>query len=123
MKKIKICFTLTCRNIFNIPDALKYRGLTADRLRKLGVDSVDVDRINEEGFLYSEDDHLKVLEKSRAEEVDSLMLFHCNFGTDGAQSGNITAMLGLFRDRAYFRTTSALCQALQTPFWTIRASP
>lgn len=123
MKKIKICFALTRRNISNVPDTLKYRDLTAGQLRKLGVDSVDIDRINEEGFLYSVDDHLKVLEKSRSEEVDSLMMSHCNFGTDGVQLGNITDVLGLSSNGTYFRTSPALFHAPQTPFWTIRASP
>ena len=82
MKPIRIGFAPTRRSIFSAPDAVKYRNLTADRLRELGVDFVDIDDINEEGLLYSEDDRLKILEKFKAAGVDGLMLPHCNFGTE-----------------------------------------
>lgn len=82
MAHIKLGFAPTRRSIFSAPDAIKYRGLTAQRLRELGVDFVDIDDINEEGLLYSEDDRLKIVEKFRAEGVDGLLLAHCNFGTE-----------------------------------------
>lgn len=59
MSHIKIGFAPTRRSIFPAPDAIKYRGLTAERLRELGVDFVDIDDINEEGLLYDENDRLK----------------------------------------------------------------
>ena len=40
MKKIKLGFAPTRRSIFSAPDAVKYRGLTAQRLKELGVDFV-----------------------------------------------------------------------------------
>ena len=76
MQPIKLGFAPTRRSIFSAPDAVKYRGLTADRLRELGVDFVDIDDINEEGLLYSEDDRLRILEKFKAAGVDGLMLPH-----------------------------------------------
>ena len=79
---IKLGFAPTRRSIFSAPDAVKYRGLTAQRLRELGVEFVDIDDINEEGLLYSEDDRLKILEKFKAAGVDGLFLPHCNFGTE-----------------------------------------
>lgn len=82
MKHIRIGFAPTRRSIFSAPDAIKYRGLTADRLRELGVDFVDIDDINEEGLLYSEEDRLKIVEKFKAAKIDGLMLSHCNFGTE-----------------------------------------
>ena len=82
MKHIKLGFAPTRRSIFSAPDAIKYRGLTAQRLKEMGVDFVDIDDINEEGLLYSEDDRLKILEKFKAAGVDGLMLPHCNFGTE-----------------------------------------
>lgn len=82
MANIKLGYVPTRRSIFSAPDAIKFRGLTAGRLRELGVDFVDIDDINSEGLLYSEDDRLKVLEKFRAEKVDGLLLAHCNFGTE-----------------------------------------
>lgn len=82
MEKVKIGFAPTRRSIFSAPDAVKYRKLTAEKLRELGVDFVDIDDINEEGLLYNEEDRLRILEKFRQEKVDGLFLAHCNFGTE-----------------------------------------
>ena len=46
MAKIKIGYAPTRRSIFSAPDAVKYRGLTADRLRELGIDFVDITDVN-----------------------------------------------------------------------------
>ena len=81
-KTIRLGYAPTRRSIFSAPDAVKYRNLTADRLREMGVDFVDIDDINAEGLLYSEDDRLRILEKFKAEKVDGLLLAHCNFGTE-----------------------------------------
>ncbi len=82
MKKIKLGFAPTRRSIFSAPDAVKYRGLTAQRLKELGVDFVDITDINEEGLLYDDKDVDKIVEKFKKEGVDGLMLPHCNFGTE-----------------------------------------
>ena len=82
MKKIKLGFAPTRRNIFSAPDAVKYRGRTAKRLEELGVDFVDITDINEEGLLYDDKDVDKIAEKFKKEGVDGLMLPHCNFGTE-----------------------------------------
>lgn len=58
MDKIKLGFVPTRRSIFSAPDAIKYRGLTADRLREIGVDIVDIDDINDEGLLF-DDSHIE----------------------------------------------------------------
>ena len=60
MKKIKLGFAPTRRSIFSAPDAVKYRGLTAQRLKELGVDFVDITDINEEGLLYDDKDVDKI---------------------------------------------------------------
>ena len=49
--KIKIGYAPTRRSIFSAPAAIEYRNLTADRLRELGVDFVDITDINKEGIL------------------------------------------------------------------------
>ncbi len=49
MAKIKIGYAPTRRSIFSAPDAVKYRGLTADRLKELGIDFVDITDVNDEG--------------------------------------------------------------------------
>ena len=82
MVEIKLGFAPTRRSIFSAPDAIKYRGLTADRLRELGVSFVDIDDINPEGLLYDEKDRLKIVEKFKMEKIDGLFLPHCNFGTE-----------------------------------------
>ena len=82
MTRIKLGFAPTRRSIFSAPDALKYRNLTADRLRELGVEFVDITDINEEGLLYNDEDRIKIAEKFKREKVDGLFLPHCNFGTE-----------------------------------------
>ncbi|ORU00184.1 pentose isomerase [Anaerovibrio sp. JC8] len=82
MVKIKLGYAPTRRSIFSAPDAVKYRGLTRQRLEELGVDFVDIDDINEEGLLYDENDRLKIVEKFKKEKIDGLFLPHCNFGTE-----------------------------------------
>ncbi len=82
MDKIKLGFVPTRRSIFSAPDAIKYRGLTADRLREIGVEIVDIDDINDEGLLF-DDSHIEpIVKKFRAEGVDGIMLCHANFGTE-----------------------------------------
>ena len=82
MTTIKIGFAPTRRSIFSAPDAVKYRGLTKQKLEELGISFVDIDDINEEGLLYDEKDRLKIVEKFKAEKIDGLFLPHCNFGTE-----------------------------------------
>ena len=82
MSKIKLGYAPTRRSVFSAPDAIKYRGLIAERLRELGVEFVDIDDINGEGLLYDEGDRLKIAEKFRRERIDGLFLPHCNFGTE-----------------------------------------
>lgn len=82
MANVKLGFVPTRRSIFSAPDAIKYRGLTADRFRELEIDFVDITDINEEGLLYDDQDVDKIVEKFKAEGVDGIMLAHCNFGTE-----------------------------------------
>lgn len=82
MTNIKLGFAPTRRSIFSAPDAVKYRGLTAERLKELGIDFVDITDINEEGLLYCEQDRIKIAEKFKKEKIDGLFLAHCNFGTE-----------------------------------------
>lgn len=82
MDHIKLGYAPTRRSIFSAPDAIKYRGLTAQRLTELGIDFIDITDINEEGLLYNDADMLKIAEKFKAEKIDGLFLPHCNFGTE-----------------------------------------
>ena len=80
--KIKLGFAPTRRAIFSAPAAVEYRKLTADRLRELGIDFVDIDDINDEGLLYDDAGMYAIAEKFRKEKVDGLFLPHANFGTE-----------------------------------------
>lgn len=82
MSIIKLGFAPTRRSIFSAPDAIKYRGLSAARIKELGVEFVDIDDINEEGLLFDENSRVKILEKFQKEKIDGLFLPHCNFGTE-----------------------------------------
>lgn len=82
MTLIKLGFAPTRRSIFSAPDALKYRNLTSQKLKELGVDFVDILDINEEGLLYNDKDRIKIAEKFKKEKIDGLFLPHCNFGTE-----------------------------------------
>ena len=42
MDRIKLGYAPTRRSIFSAPDARKYRDLTAERLRELEIDFVDI---------------------------------------------------------------------------------
>ena len=82
MLKIKLGFAPTRRSIFSAPDAVKYRNLTAERLRELQIDFADITDINEEGLLYNDADMERIAEKFAAEKIDGLFLPHCKFGTE-----------------------------------------
>lgn len=82
MKKIVLGLAPTRRSIFSAPDALKYAGLTKNRLQELGVSFVDLEGINEEALLYNDKDLPKIVKKFQDAGVDGLFLPHCNFGTE-----------------------------------------
>ena len=84
MATVRLGYAPTRRSIFSAPDAIKYRNLTANRLKELGIDFVDITDINKEGLLYLDDDMVKIAEKFRREKIDGLFLPHCNFGTEYA---------------------------------------
>lgn len=82
MVSIKLGFAPTRRSIFSAPDALKFAGLTKNRLEELGVEFVGLDGINEEGLLYDDGDLDAVVKRFLEAGVDGLFLPHCNFGTE-----------------------------------------
>jgi L-fucose isomerase-like protein len=82
MTSIKLGFAPTRRSIFSAPDALKYAGLTKERLKELNVEIVDIDDINDEGLLFDDNDIQKIEKKFKDAGVDGLFLPHCNFGTE-----------------------------------------
>ena len=82
MVNIKLGFAPTRRSIFSAPDAVKYAGLTRQRLNELQVSFSDITEFNDEGLLYDDGDMEKIAQKFKAEQVDGLFVPHCNFGTE-----------------------------------------
>lgn len=80
--KIRLGVAPTRRSIFSREDALKFKTLTANKLRDMGVDFVDIEEINDEGLLHSESDVEKIVSKFKAEKVNALFFPHCNFGSE-----------------------------------------
>ena len=79
---IKLGYAPTRRAIFSAPAAVEYRKLTANRLKELNIDFVDIDDVNEEGLLYDDAGLEKIIEKFQREKVDGLFIPHANFGTE-----------------------------------------
>lgn len=79
---ITLGFVPTRRSIFSAPDALKYKGLTQDKLQQLGVSFVDIDDVNTEGLLYDDADVATVVAKFAQAGIKGLFVPHCNFGTE-----------------------------------------
>ena len=84
MKKVKIGLAPTRRSIFSAPDAVRYANLVREKLIAMNIDYADIDDVNSEGLIYSEDDRIKIVEKFKAERIDGLFVPHCNFGTEYA---------------------------------------
>ena len=70
--EIKLGYAPTRRSIFSAPDAIKYRGLTKDRLLELGVSFVDIDGPYTKGtYLWVEVENWKRLEAKLVEAPTS----------------------------------------------------
>ena len=82
MAKIRLGFAPTRRSIFSAPAAVEYADYTREKLRKMGVDFVDIDDIAEDGLLHDESDRIRIEEKFKKEKVDGLFFPHGNFGTE-----------------------------------------
>jgi L-fucose isomerase-like protein len=105
MDYIRLGYAPTRRSIFSAPDAVKYRGLTRNRLEQLGIDFVDIDDINSEGLLYSAQDLPRIIKKFTDAKIDGLFSPHCNFGTEYvvaqlAREMNLPVLLWGPRDEA-----------------------
>jgi L-fucose isomerase-like protein len=75
--------------VFSREDARRYKKLTEERLRRLGVRFVNIDAVTEDGMLFRRPDLPQVVAHLRAAEVDALFCPHCNFGTE-----DVAALLG-----------------------------
>lgn len=82
--KIKIGYAPTRRNLFSVKEALFYRDEILKTISTLtDVEFIDIEDINEEKLLYSEEDLPAIIAKFKKEDVDGVFCPHCNFGTEG----------------------------------------
>lgn len=80
---LKLGFAPTRRFVFSKEDAFRFKNLTREKLKGFGIQTVDLEGINEEGLLYDNDgDADKIIKRFREEEVDAVFFPHCNFGTE-----------------------------------------
>ncbi|MGI6162161.1 MAG: L-fucose/L-arabinose isomerase family protein [Christensenellales bacterium] len=82
-QKIKIGYVPTRRTIFSVEEALRYREVIKEAISNPDVEIVDINDLNEEGLLVTQDDVLKVVKKMRDHAIDALFFPHCNFGSEG----------------------------------------
>ena len=82
MDKIVLGFAPTRRSIFSAPAAVEYANYTREKLRKMGVEFVDINDISSDGLLHDDEDRVKIAQKFKAAGVDGLFFPHTNFGTE-----------------------------------------
>ena len=80
--KVLLGVAPTRRFIFSKEDAFKFKNLTLKKLQELKIDFVDIEDINTEGLLHSQEDVEKIVEKFKAARVDAVFFPHVNFGTE-----------------------------------------
>ena len=74
----------TRRNVFSREDALRYKKLIIKKIRGYDINLVDIDDINNEGLLLTDEDTVKAARKFKEKNVDAIFTPHCNFGTENA---------------------------------------
>ena len=85
-KEFVLGYMPTRRVFFSKEESFKEKVKTLDAIKQLvpNVKIVDLEFLNSEGLLITEDEALKVAKKFIAEEVDAIFAPHCNFGCEGA---------------------------------------
>lgn len=84
MSRITIGYAPTRRNVFSIEEAIKYKKIILNRVKKYGFNIVDIDNINEDGLLVTNTDVDSTVKKFKENKVDCIFSPHCNFGTESA---------------------------------------
>src|SRR4030042_2498866 len=82
--ELTIGFVPTTRMVFDREDALLHRELILKKIKTSGYKIVDINDINEEGMLVTDDDVNKVIKKLKDTPVDCFFTPHCNFGSESA---------------------------------------
>ena len=105
MKRIKIGYCPTRRDVFSREEAIKFNRIIRDEIEKFDIDIVDLKGINEEDLLFSDRDIQTVIDRFTAEKIDAIFFPHCNFGSENrvaqvARATNVPVLLWGPRDDA-----------------------
>ena len=93
-EKVRIGYIPTRRSNFSVEAALHYRRYIKEKISGYPAELVDIDDINEEGLLLSQQDVPGVIRKMKQQMVDAVFFPHCNFGCEGTV-GQVAAALGV----------------------------
>lgn len=74
----------TRRDVFSKEDALKYKNIILEKIKKFNIKIVDIEDVNDEGLLFSGEDVSSVVKKFKEAKIDAVFTPHCNFGTESA---------------------------------------
>ena len=83
-KEFTLGYAPTRRNVFSKEDALKYKRMIFEKIKGFNINIADMDDINDEGLLLTDEDTLKAAKKFKDKKVDAVFAPHCNFGTENA---------------------------------------
>ena len=76
--------TLSGEKAFNKDEAKRVKNIIEVKVKSYGIDSVNLDFLNEEGLLFNPMDVDAVARRLVTEKVDALFMPHCNFGNEEA---------------------------------------
>ena len=65
-QNLLIGYAPTRRDVFSREDALKYKAKILDKIKSFGYQIIDMEDINDEGLLLSDDDVVKAVEKFKS---------------------------------------------------------
>ena len=77
--EVKLGFAPVRRNLFSAAEAVRYKEIVHTALKKMNINMVDINWLNEEGLLYNNADVDKVADYFTAKGVDAVFTPHCNF--------------------------------------------
>ena len=105
MKKIKLAYCPTRRDVFSREEAMKFNELIRAQMNDFPIEIIDLEGINEEKLLFSDLDIPAVIERFTAEKVDAVFFPHCNFGSENrvaqvAKALNVPVLIWGPRDDA-----------------------
>ena len=82
MKKIKLAYCPTRRDVFSREEAMRFSEIIRKKLEEFPIDVVDLEGINAEKLLFDDADIPVIIDRFLKEKVDALFIPHCNFGSE-----------------------------------------